>query len=98
MHFGTSAVMRVTPSLFFSGGRPIWEPEAGSRSAEADSLPPHGPTVSRHVVIVFSDGAGEMVMAGGVGDKIVVIAGRWMHGRLQRAFPGIADWAGRKSG
>src|SRR5271169_1462087 len=56
-----------------------------------------GAAVGHYVLIVFFDGAGEAVMARGVGDEVVVLALRGMHGRFESALAGIADGAGRES-
>ena len=40
---------------------------------------PHGAAVSGNIIIVFFDGMGKAVVAGGVGDEIVVITLRGVH-------------------
>ena len=57
----------------------------------------HGFSVGVYILIVFFDGVGEAVMALGVGDEIIVVALRRVHGGFEGAASGIADGAGRES-
>jgi folylpolyglutamate synthase/dihydropteroate synthase len=47
---------------------------------------------------VLFHGAGEAVVALGVGDEIIVFGLRGVHGGFERALAGVADGAGRQSG
>src|ERR1700691_5863199 len=60
-------------------------------------LSTHGAAVGVYILIVFFDGAGEAVVAGGIGDEVVIVALGGVHGRFQSAFAGIGDGAGGKS-
>ncbi len=61
-------------------------------------LSAHGAAVCVDVFVVLFDGAGEAVVAGGVGYEVIVIALRGMHRSFQRSFAGISDRAGREPG
>jgi four helix bundle protein len=57
--------------------KPFRKPKAGSRLVAA-----HGFAVRHYILIVFFHGAGEAVVALGVGDEIVVVALGGMHRRF----------------
>ena len=58
-------------------------------------LSSHRAPVGVYVLIVFFHGAGEAVVALGIGDEIVIVALGGMHGGFERAASGIADGAWR---
>src|ERR1700690_4203373 len=58
----------------------------------------HGFAVGQDIFIVLFDGAGEAVVAFGVGHKVEVVALRGMQGGFEGAASGIADGARRQSG
>src|SRR5579864_2777694 len=53
----------------------------------------HGLPVRHYIFIVLFDGAGEAVIALGVGYEIVEVALSWVHGGFESAASGIADGA-----
>src|SRR5579872_3643946 len=55
---------------------------------------PHSTAIGDHILVVLFDGAGEAVMALGIGDEIVVVGLRWVHGSFEGAASGIGDRAG----
>ena len=66
--------LRKRPATQYPGGKGRL-PEAGRRFL----LAPHGPPVCGNVPVVLFHGVGEAVMAGGIGDEVVVVALRGMH-------------------
>src|SRR5580658_1316161 len=58
----------------------------------------HGFSVGRYIFVVFFDGVGEAVVALGVGNEIIVVGLRGLHGGLERTAAGVADGAGRQAG
>ena len=56
----------------------------------------HRSPVGGHILVVFVDGAGEPVVARGVGDEVIVVRLCRMHRCFQRALARIGDRAGGK--
>ncbi len=54
----------------------------------------HRFAVRVYIFVVFFDGAGEAVVALGVGDEIEVVALGGVHGGFEGAAAGVADGAG----
>src|ERR1700722_11591657 len=82
----------------YAGERPGWQGLGKRMRSEAELLCAHGFSVGGYILVVFFDGVGEAVVAFGVGDEIVVVGLRGLHGGLERAAAGVGDGAGRKSG